>query len=87
MRLWRARRSSFRFLCLRIFLRRFLITLPKTHLAGKIESRPLDTAMRRRSQPATGNRQTAHGRKTIRELAPKPLEPDTSEGSRLDAEP
>ena len=29
MRLWRARFSSFRFLCLRIFLRRFLITLPK----------------------------------------------------------
>jgi hypothetical protein len=28
LRLWRARLSSFFFLCLRIFLRRFLITLP-----------------------------------------------------------
>jgi len=56
LRLWRARRSSFRFLCLRIFLRRFLITLPKVHLDRKIESRRLDTAMRRRSQPATENR-------------------------------
>ena len=56
MRLWRARRSSFRFLCLRIFLRRFLMTLPKTHLSGKIESRPLDTATRRQSQPAAANR-------------------------------
>ena len=28
LRLWRARFSSLRFLCLRIFLRRFLMTLP-----------------------------------------------------------
>jgi hypothetical protein len=28
LRLWRARRRSFRFLCFRIFLRRFLMTLP-----------------------------------------------------------
>ncbi len=28
LRLWRARFRSFRFLCFRIFLRRFLITLP-----------------------------------------------------------
>lgn len=53
LRLWRARRSSFRFLCLRIFFRRFLITLPKTHLERKIESRRLDTLPRAGSQPAT----------------------------------
>ena len=32
MRLWRARRSSLRFLCLRIFFRRFLITFPTCEL-------------------------------------------------------
>ena len=35
LRLWRARFRSFFFLCFRIFLRRFLMTLPKTPPVGR----------------------------------------------------
>ena len=38
LRLWRARLRSFRFLCLRIFLRRFLMTLPTSYLGLLAES-------------------------------------------------
>jgi hypothetical protein len=39
LRLWRARRRSFRFLCFRIFLRRFLMTLPTRRLRPLIHPR------------------------------------------------
>ena len=35
LRLWRARFRSLRFLCLRIFFRRFLMTLPKASPYGR----------------------------------------------------
>ena len=38
--LWRCRFSNLRCLCLRIFLRRFLITLPNGFLPCLVQSRP-----------------------------------------------
>lgn len=82
LRLWRARRSSFRFLCLRIFLRRFLITLPRIHLARKIESRRFNTAMHRQSQPARENGSAVSSPRRSR-----PRDPEAHEGCAAPTRP